>query len=83
MSEYENYCSIEWQKAPIRRVDERATPCTPVRVYVAGGKPVGACRRVPVAMPPEPRPAEPPVYFVSAEKQSESARRGAKKRWRK
>ena len=36
--------------------NEATRPCAPARVYVLGGKPVGACRSVPVVRVPETMP---------------------------
>lgn len=79
-------------RMPIRKDGEREFPPAPARIYVANGKPVGACQRVPYIRPP----ATPPdrmsygtliraksSYVPSAEDRSAASKRGAKKRWRK
>ena len=79
-------------RIPVRKSDEMACCCAPARVYVANGKPVGACQRVPNIRPPEGARdrisygalirAE-SSYVPSAKDRRLAGRRGAKKKWGK
>ena len=79
-------------RMPIHQDGEREFPPAAARIYVANGKPVGACQRVPCIKPPETLRdrisygalirAE-SSYVPSAKDRRLAGRRGAKKRWGK